>query len=59
MFYKEDIDSKEVSGNVLKMCNVIRAKHFKANTLFKKTGKGGGPGGSIGSELNLSNDLFG
>ena len=41
-FYAEDVDHREVSTDILKLCNIIRKKHFKTSQLLKNSGLGGG-----------------
>jgi hypothetical protein len=58
-FYNEDVDPKAVSNDILKMCNVIRERHFKVPILKKKTGKGGGPWmGGLSFDNSALNNTF-
>ena len=41
-YVHEEIDPRFISTNILKICNVIRDKHYKVQPLFKNTGRGGG-----------------
>eukprot|EP00347_Sterkiella_histriomuscorum_P021157 403335031 len=41
-FFAEDVDHREVSHDILKLCNIIRDKHHKTSILRKSSGLGGG-----------------